>query len=154
AVKAVAFTGAYRGGKALFDLAASRPEPISFYAEVGSVNPVFVLSGALTGRADAVGGGWGGFLALGGGPVFTNPGNLVTQRGPALDRFVQAAGQRIQEIPSGTMLSATILGAWQEGTERLRRTKAASEPVSLSAERERKLRATFFLVNGESFLKD
>jgi NADP-dependent aldehyde dehydrogenase len=154
AVKAVAFTGSYRGGKALFDLAASRPEPIPFYAEMGSINPVFVLSGALTERADAIARGWVDSLTLGVGQFCTNPGILVTQRGPTLDRFVQAAGQRVQEIPSGTMLSATILGAWQEGTERLRRTKAASEPVSPSGERERKSQATFFLVNGESFLKD
>ena len=52
------------------------------------------------------------------------------------------------------MLSATILGAWQEGTQRLRRTKAASEPLTPSAEKERESRATFFLVSAESFLKD
>jgi NADP-dependent aldehyde dehydrogenase len=154
AIKAVAFTGSYRGGKALFDLAVSRPEPIPFYAEMGSINPVFVLSGALTERADAIARGWVESLTLGVGQFCTNPGILVTQRGPALDRFVQAAGQRIQEIPNGTMLSATILGAWQEGTQRLRGTKTASEPLTPFTEKERESRATFFLVSGESFLKD
>jgi NADP-dependent aldehyde dehydrogenase len=153
-VKAVAFTGSYRGGKALFDLAASRPEPIPFYAEMGSINPVFVLSGALTEEADAIARGWVESLTLGVGQFCTNPGILVTQRGPALERFLQAAGERIQGIPRGTMLSATILGAWQEGTQRLRRTKAASEPLTPSAEKERESRATFFLVSAESFLKD
>lgn len=155
AVKAVAFTGSYRGGKALFDLAVSRPEPIPFYAEMGSVNPVFVLPGALVERAEAIAQSWVESLTLGVGQFCTNPGILVTQRGPSLDRFVQAAGQRILEVPSGTMLSAKILDTWQEGTERLRRKKAGSEPVSVpSAEAERKPRATFFLVNGASFLKD
>lgn len=155
AVKAVAFTGSYRGGKALFDLAVSRPEPIPFYAEMGSINPVFVLPGALVERADAIARGWVESLTLGVGQFCTNPGILVTQRVPSLDRFVQAAGQRIQEVPSGTMLSTAILDAWQQGTERLRRNKAGSEPVGQPpAETERKPRATFFLVNGASFLKD
>ncbi len=52
--RAVGFTGSLRGGRALFDAAASRPDPIPVYAEMGSVNPVFILPGALRDRAEAI----------------------------------------------------------------------------------------------------
>ncbi len=59
-IKAVGFTGSLRGGRALFDLCAQRPEPIPFFAEMGSINPVFMLPGALAQRSQSIGQGWAG----------------------------------------------------------------------------------------------
>ena len=76
-VKAVGFTGSLRAGRALFDAAAARPEPIPVYAEMGSVNPVFVLPGALAERAAAIAEGLKDSVTLGVGQFCTNPGLTI-----------------------------------------------------------------------------
>jgi len=53
-IKAIGFTGSFKGGKALFDAASNRPEPIPVYAEMGSINPVFVLPGAIVEKKDEI----------------------------------------------------------------------------------------------------
>jgi NADP-dependent aldehyde dehydrogenase len=74
AIRAVGFTGSFRGGKALLDLAAKRPEPIPVYAEMGSSNPVFLLPGALAERGAAIAAGLHASFTLGGGQFCTKPG--------------------------------------------------------------------------------
>src|SRR5258705_421060 len=74
AIKAVGFTGSLRGGRALFDEAARRPEPIPVYAEMGSTNPVFILPGALKERGDKIAEGLAGSVTMGVGQVCTKPG--------------------------------------------------------------------------------
>ena len=76
-VKAVGFTGSLRAGRALFDAAAARPEPIPVYAEMGSVNPVFVLPGALAERGAAIAEGLKDSVTLGVGQFCTNPGLTI-----------------------------------------------------------------------------
>jgi len=73
-VRAVGFTGSFRGGRALMDLAAARPHPIPVYAEMGSTNPVFILPGALEQRGEEVAAGLHGSFTLGGGQFCTKPG--------------------------------------------------------------------------------
>jgi NADP-dependent aldehyde dehydrogenase len=86
--RAVAFTGSLRGGRALFDLAASRPDPIPFYGELGSVNPVFVTRAAAARRGAEIWAGFVGSYTLGQGQFCTKPGVLVAPAeagaGPAL----------------------------------------------------------------------
>src|SRR5690606_24626284 len=77
AIKAVGFTGSLAGGRALFDLCAARPEPIPFFGELGSVNPVFVLPQAARARAGSIARDWADSLALGAGQFCTNPGVVV-----------------------------------------------------------------------------
>jgi alpha-ketoglutaric semialdehyde dehydrogenase len=74
AVRAVGFTGSLRGGRALMDLVAKREEPIPIFAEMGSTNPVFVLSGALAARGEELATGLHGSFTLGGGQLCTKPG--------------------------------------------------------------------------------
>ena len=76
-IKAVGFTGSLRGGRALFDLCASRPEPIPFFGELGSINPVFVLNNALSARGKAIATGWAASLSMGVGQFCTNPGVVI-----------------------------------------------------------------------------
>src|SRR6185503_21151808 len=82
--KAVGFTGSLRAGRALFDAAARRPDPIPVYAEMGSVNPVFLLPGAIAERAEAIAEGLTNSLTLGVGQFCTNPGVVI---GVATDAF-------------------------------------------------------------------
>ncbi|MBB6174134.1 NADP-dependent aldehyde dehydrogenase [Nocardiopsis mwathae] len=77
ATRAVGFTGSIPGGRALHDLAASRPEPIPFYGELGSVNPVFVTRAAMKARGPEILSGYIGSFTLGAGQFCTKPGVLL-----------------------------------------------------------------------------
>ena len=91
AIRAGAFTGSIRGGRALFDLASSRPEPIPFYGELGSVNPVFVTRAAADRRAGEIAAGFLGSFTLGAGQFCTKPGLLAVPAGsPVLDALTAA----------------------------------------------------------------
>ncbi|MDT8265594.1 aldehyde dehydrogenase family protein, partial [Roseomonas sp. DSM 102946] len=83
-IKAVGFTGSRSGGTALMKTAAARPEPIPVYAEMSSINPVFLLPHALAKRAEALGKGFVGSLTLGAGQFCTNPGLVMAAEGPDL----------------------------------------------------------------------
>lgn len=114
-IKAVGFTGSLAGGRALFDLCAARPEPIPFFGELGSVNPMFMLPEAMAARAEALGQGWAGSLTMGAGQFCTNPGIAVVIDGPAADRFVAATTEALAEVAPQTMLTDGIAQAYRNG---------------------------------------
>ncbi|MXP62883.1 aldehyde dehydrogenase (NADP(+)) [Roseomonas sp. M0104] len=118
-IKAVGFTGSRAGGVALMKTAAARPEPIPVYAEMSSINPVFLLPAAMKARAEAIGKAFVGSLTMGAGQFCTNPGLVLAVEGPELDRFVAAAAEALGAAPAATMLTPGILKAYQEGVERL-----------------------------------
>jgi NADP-dependent aldehyde dehydrogenase len=107
-VKAVGFTGSVQGGRALADLAAARPEPIPVYAEMGSINPVFILPGALAERAAAIVEGLHASATVGVGQFCTNPGLIVLQRSATAELFVRELATRLAATPEGAMLTAGI----------------------------------------------
>ncbi|WP_427917189.1 aldehyde dehydrogenase (NADP(+)) [Streptomyces sp. cg40] len=104
-ITAVAFTGSLTGGRALFDLAASRPRPIPVYAEMGSLNPVFLLPGALADAAVRLADAFVESLTASNGQLCTKPGVTFVPRGESGDRFVARAVDRAGEYPPGTMLN-------------------------------------------------
>ncbi|ROU04069.1 aldehyde dehydrogenase (NADP(+)) [Histidinibacterium lentulum] len=106
--RAVGFTGSFRGGKALFDLAMSRDEPIPFYGELGSINPVFVMPAALSARGEDIAKAWVGSLTMGVGQFCTNPGILILPAGSEADTFVAAARGALEAIPAQTMLTEGV----------------------------------------------
>jgi NADP-dependent aldehyde dehydrogenase len=118
-VKAVAFTGSLRGGRAVFDAAASRPEPIPVYAEMGSINPVFLLPGALTERAESIAQNIKTSVMLGGGQFCTSPGLSVGIGDEHFARFSQTLKQLLSSAPAPTMLHAGILQSYEAGVKRL-----------------------------------
>ncbi len=115
-VKAVGFTGSLHGGRALADAAAARPEPIPVYAEMGSVNPVFILPGALAERAAVIGDGLHAAAMLGVGQFCTNPGLIVLQRSVPAEDFVRALTGKLTATAEGTMLTPGIRKNFAAGT--------------------------------------
>jgi 2,5-dioxopentanoate dehydrogenase len=111
-VKAGAFTGSLRAGRALFDAAAARPEPIPFFAEMGSVNPVFLLPEALAQRGEAIADGLTQSVNLGVGQFCTCPGLAVGIASPDFDRFAEQLRARFAQTKGGTMLTPGISTAY------------------------------------------
>ena len=108
AIKAVGFTGSFGGGKALFDLANARPEPIPVFAEMGSTNPVFILPEILKEKGEAIAAGMAASIAQGVGQFCTNPGLAFVEQSEATTIFSNTLAQKIKETPAGTMLTAGI----------------------------------------------
>ncbi|MFW5742417.1 MAG: aldehyde dehydrogenase family protein [Spirochaetota bacterium] len=125
-VTAVGFTGSYAGGRALFDAAARRPKPIPVYAEMGSINPVFVLPGAASERAEQIAAGLTGSVTLGVGQFCTNPGLVVGLEGEAFDGLASATGREVSGVEAGTMLNARTPRAFR----RFERTSMSSRSPS------------------------
>jgi len=123
AIKAVGFTGSLKGGRALFDLCAARPEPIPFFGELGSVNPVFMLPGVLADKAGSLGAAWAGSLLLGAGQFCTNPGVVLVPEGQDGDAFVESAVVALSQAGAQTMLSQGIANSCARGAQQLQAAK-------------------------------
>ena len=118
-IKAVGFTGSLGGGRALFDLCAQRPEPIPFFGELGSVNPMFLLPNAVAARGEAIGKGWAASLTMGAGQFCTNPGIAVIMTGAEGDACVAAAQAALAATGPQTMLTDGIAAAYRAGRDRI-----------------------------------
>ncbi|HXE11621.1 MAG TPA: aldehyde dehydrogenase (NADP(+)) [Bryobacteraceae bacterium] len=122
ATKAVGFTGSERAGRAIFDAASQRPDPIPAFVEMGSINPVFVLPGALEKGGDSLPQGFFGSINLGVGQFCTCPGVIVGKGGNALDSFKQKLTALFQEGAPGTMLYSKILEGYENSIDRVVKT--------------------------------
>ncbi|WP_417808138.1 aldehyde dehydrogenase (NADP(+)) [Thioclava sp.] len=118
-IKAVGFTGSLAGGRALFDLCMKRPEPIPFFGELGSVNPMFMLPEAIAARGEDLGKGWAGSLAMGAGQFCTNPGIAVVIDGSEADAFVESARATLSELGAQVMLTDGIAKAYTSGAAKI-----------------------------------
>ena len=119
-IKAVGFTGSLAGGRALFDLCAARPEPIPFFGELGSVNPMFMLPAAMEARAEELGKGWAASLTMGAGQFCTNPGIAVVIDGAGADAFVKSAATALQDVAPQVMLTDGIADAYCAGRDKFK----------------------------------
>lgn len=130
-VAAVGFTGSRAGGEALMQLAAARPVPIPVFAEMGSVNPVIVLPGALRERGPVIADGLHASFTLGVGQFCTNPGVVLVPEGTQGDAFLSRLAELTAGTAAGTMLSPRLRNAYESGLARLRdlgAKRAASGP--------------------------
>ncbi|OSQ50053.1 aldehyde dehydrogenase (NADP(+)) [Thalassospira alkalitolerans] len=116
-IKAVGFTGSTGGGRALFDIAVSRPEPIPFYGELGSNNPVFLMPNTMGAKAADLAKGWVGSLTMGVGQFCTNPGLLIALKGADLDTFVDTAASALGEVDGAAMLTDRVSSAYHDVTD-------------------------------------
>lgn len=117
-IKAVGFTGSFGGGKALFDLANTRLEPIPVFAEMGSTNPVFILPGALEERGEEIAIGMAGSITMGVGQFCTNPGLSFVQKSEGANKFYQQLSHKISEVPAAVMLTPNIKKAFDKGVQK------------------------------------
>lgn len=154
-IKAVGFTGSRAGGRALMDAAAARPEPIPVYAEMGSINPVFILTGAMKQNAEALATGLHGSVTLGVGQFCTNPGLVFIEPETATQTFLQKLEALMAATPTGTMLTPSICSEYHTGIERFSKTNGVRilTPADTS-KRNGDAKATLFATTGETFLKN
>lgn len=119
-VKAVGFTGSINGGRALFNLASQRPEPIPVFAEMGSINPVVILPEALAKNSKKWAAIYAGSITLGTGQFCTNPGLLLGIKGKELDQFTKELSEEIEKIAPSCMLHPSIKADFNNGREKIR----------------------------------
>jgi len=118
AIKAVGFTGSRNGGLALMRIANARREPVPVYAEMSSINPFFLLPGALAASTGKLASGFVDSLTLGVGQFCTNPGLVIALEGEDFNAFCVAAAEALQAKTAGTMLTAGIHKAYVDAVER------------------------------------
>lgn len=154
-ISAVGFTGSRAGGMALVRTSAERPVPIPVYAEMSSINPVFMLPGALSGSAATLAQSYVDSLTLGAGQFCTNPGLLVAVVGPDLDHFVREAAAALSAKPAATMLTLGIYKAYVSGTGQLAQAgsvvtvaRGQTSPAGCAAQ------AALYQVEAAEFLSD
>ena len=112
--KAVAFTGSLRAGRAIFDAASRRPDPIPAFVEMGSVNPVFILPGALQPPVDNLARGLFNSVTLGVGQLCTCPGLIIAGDSDGFRDLRQKLTALFQSATPGTMLYPGILRNYEE----------------------------------------
>lgn len=118
-IQAVGFTGSLTGGRALFDLCAARPDPIPFFGELGSINPMFILPEALSARGASIAADWAASLTMGAGQFCTNPGVAFLIAGPSSDAFIEAASTALTPIEKQVMLTDGIADSFYTGRNHL-----------------------------------
>ncbi|WP_106477621.1 aldehyde dehydrogenase (NADP(+)) [Phytohalomonas tamaricis] len=119
AIKAVGFTGSQKGGRALFELASQRDEPIPVFAEMSSVNPMLVLPQALEQRGEQIAVDMASSVVLGCGQFCTNPGIIIGLKSEAMSRFTAKLGDELKAKPGQVMLNPGLVENYKRGVERL-----------------------------------
>lgn len=156
AIKAVGFTGSRAGGDALRKAAASRSEPIPVYAEMGSVNPVFILPGTMRERQDQIAAGLHASMTLGAGQFCTKPGLVLLADDARGQEFARKLGELVASPASFTMLTPGIQAAYARGVAARSRAgsaqKLAEGPPAASAGCSAS--AVVFQADAETFLRD
>lgn len=154
--KAVGFTGSLQGGRALFDLAHQRPEPIPVFAEMGSVNPVFILPQKLAASAEEIAALYAQSITNSAGQFCTSPGIMVVVKSNKLEDFTFQLAQRLQQVKGVPMLHDGISKAFHTGRKKALDTKGVTllTPVNefdeaLSLPTLAQTTATAFFQNGD-----
>ena len=137
-------------GRALFDLCAARPEPIPFFGELGSVNPLFILPEALAARGAEIGTAWAESLTMGAGQFCTNPGLVLLPAGAQANAFIEAATAALNAAAEQTMLTDGIAQAYHSGQSQVAQTGGVTTRVA-ETEEGRTARAAFFVVSAADF---
>ncbi|MFJ4967270.1 aldehyde dehydrogenase (NADP(+)) [Streptomyces sp. NPDC088755] len=145
-VGAAGFTGSVRGGRALFDAAATRPAPIPFHGELGSLNPVVVTEAAADERCAETGAGLGASMTLGVGQFCTKPGFVLVPAGDAGDRLVKALTETVSSTGSGVMLDHRMRDAFLRGVRDRAGLPDVEAPVTPGAAGEHTVSAGFLTV--------
>jgi NADP-dependent aldehyde dehydrogenase len=153
-VKAGGFTGSRTAGKLLMNMAASRPEPIPFYAEMSSTNPVFILPGALGQNAEKIAAGLHASFTLGAGQFCTKPGMVFVEEGPDASKFRSKLKEVVTQSAPFHLLTSVIRNSYGTGIS-ARRAKPGVKVIAEAAPGgELGVGAALFETDAEAFLKD
>lgn len=154
-IKAVGFTGSRSGGLALCRAAQARPEPIPVYAEMSSINPVFLFPAALQARGEALAQGFVASLSQGAGQFCTNPGLVIARQGAELDAFIAAAAEHLKNSPAQTMLTPGIFDAFESAVGVLsQHDQVQKVMIGLPGDGPNRCQAQLFVTRAEAFLAD
>ena len=156
-IKAVGFTGSRAGGRALMDAAAARPEPIPVYAEMGSINPVFLLPNALQQNAESIATGLQASVTLGVGQFCTNPGLVFVQNSSAAQNFLQKLEAAMAAAQPGTMLTAGLCASYRSGIEKFSKIRGVRHVHGVHAAAgagDAQAAAALFVTDAETFLSN
>jgi NADP-dependent aldehyde dehydrogenase len=154
-IRAVGFTGSFKGGKALFDSANARNVPIPVFAEMGSVNPVFILPNAMKERGESIAQGMLQSFTLGAGQFCTNPGLTISNASKDTDGFIKKIGELASDSAPGTMLSGEIKSNFMDWVRRFNSHAGVDQIVSGEGTLEgNKVQAKLFNTTGEVFMKN
>lgn len=153
-IKAVGFTGSFKGGRALYDACAKREEPIPVYAEMGSTNPVFILPEILKLKGDEIARALAASNTSSAGQYCTNPGIMVAEESGELKTFYNEFSKAIRSTHSEPMLTKPIFNSYKKSVKQMEEKKdvqlaAASDDVSSE-----NARAHMFISSGDNFLND
>ncbi len=118
-VKAVGFTGSIQGGRALYDIAGQRDEPIPVFAEMGSINPVVLLPEATQNRGEDIAKTYAGSITLGTGQFCTNPGLILGIKSESLNNFINTLSSEIVKLEPSCMLHPNIIGNYERNKQKV-----------------------------------
>ncbi|HUQ67757.1 MAG TPA: aldehyde dehydrogenase (NADP(+)) [Flavitalea sp.] len=153
-IKAVGFTGSFKGGRALYDACARREEPIPVYAEMGSTNPVFILPEILEQKGEEIAKLLAGSNTVSAGQFCTNPGIMVAQETVGLNKFYDEFSKAIRESPSAPMLTKSILNNFEKSMKEVSAKKEVVVAAVAQDDKKENAHAHVFIASGESFLND
>jgi NADP-dependent aldehyde dehydrogenase len=154
-VKAVGFTGSIQGGRALFDLAAQRKEPIPVFAEMGSVNPVIILPNAVKNNGADWAKKYAGSITLGSGQFCTNPGLILGIKGDDLNNFIKILSETIVKIEPTCMLHPNIIGNYENNKAKMQEQIGLKTIAKLNKDVSNNYgRQVITTVEGATFLKN
>lgn len=159
AIQAVGFTGSLRGGRALCDMAAARPQPIPVFAEMSSINPVLLMPEALKARGEKIASELAASVVLGAGQFCTNPGLVLGIRSPEFSAFLERFGSLMGEQNPQTMLNTGALKSYCHGLDNLR-AHAGITHLAGAAQQGNQARPQLFkadvslLINGDELLQE
>lgn len=153
-IKAVGFTGSRQGGMALMKTAANRPEPIPVYAEMSSINPVYLLPNALKNRGETIGKELVQAMMMGAGQFCTSPGLIFIQKGEGAEAFINSAKTALSEQLPQTMLTKGIANAFNQGTDAIKHSGIECLVVGQDGDTPNLCRPHLFLTNAKDFMNN
>jgi len=150
-LKAIGFTGSFIGGKNLFDIASKRKNPIPVYAEMGSINPVFIFPDALETKSKEIADALVQSTTASSGQMCTKPGVIFTI-GKSNQKFLEHASKAIQVIPSAYLLNNGIKEGFKKGTQKISSNKGVTTVGSGLSGSPNSVQVTMFSTDSQTFL--
>jgi NADP-dependent aldehyde dehydrogenase len=134
------------------DAAAARPEPIPVYAEMGSINPVFLLNRVMEKKAEEIATGLHSSVTLGVGQFCTNPGLIFVERGAASKTFLEKLEKLMSATSPGTMLTASLCASFHKGVEKFSQAPGVRRSASVASSGKTQGGAALFVTDAATFL--